>query len=66
VDARYVLDGQRLDVLAVALGGPLEAVGETDDFHAMVDRFDGDGADDAIDARSRAAAYHQGQLAVHE
>ena len=46
----------------VALDQVLEAVAEADDFDAVVDGLDGDGADDAVDARGRAAADDQGEF----
>ena len=50
------------DVFGAALDEVLEAVAEADHLHAVVDGLDGDGADDAVDARGRPAADQQGRL----
>ncbi len=55
VNARHVADGQRLALVDIALREVFEAVAKTDDFKSTVDAFDGDGGDDAVDARGRAA-----------
>ena len=48
-------------VVGIALDEPFEAVLEAEDLEALLDRLDGDRADDAVDARRRAAANQQGQ-----
>src|SRR5579863_7074891 len=63
VDAADVLDGERFHVLGVATGDPAVAVEQTDDVAAAVDRFDGRGRDDAVDARRRTAAYENAESA---
>ena len=48
-------------------GEPAEAVVEADDLEAAVDRFDGRGADDGIDARRGSAADDDSEsLLSHE
>jgi hypothetical protein len=42
----------------------LEPVADADHLEPAVDRLDGDRADDAVDARGRAAADHDAELAA--
>src|SRR5262245_27261968 len=65
MNLRHEPNRQRPDMAGVAPGQPLEAVIETNHPHALVDRLDGDGTDDAIDAGRRPTADEQGELAVH-
>ena len=56
VDARDIVDRERPEPGSVAAHEVLEAVADADDLEALVDGLDGDGGDDAVDARSRPAA----------
>ncbi len=50
------VDGERRDVVDVALHDPLEAVADADDVDAFELGADGGRADDAVDAGGRTAA----------
>ena len=50
-------------MMGVALGEPFVAVADTDDLKALVDAFDGGGADDAVDAGGRPAPDQDCQFA---
>ena len=56
-------DGQPTDIVAAALDEVLEAVAEPDDLQVVIDGFDGDRADDAVNSRGRPAAHDQGEFA---
>ncbi len=62
MDILDIVDGQLAQHGGIALDEPLEAVGHAEDFDAVVDRFDGHGADDAVDSRRGAAADQQCHL----
>src|SRR5207244_232944 len=63
LDAVHIVDGQHFDLADIALHEPLEAVVDADDFDAVVDRLDGNRADDAVNARRRTTAHYQCQAA---
>ena len=73
VDGLDGVDGQVEDVLALAIGDPLErghaldevleAVVEAQDLEALLDGLDGDGGDDAVEAGGRPAADEEGDAA---
>ena len=58
------VDGQRHDVVDVALHDPLEAVADADDVDALEPGADGRRADDAVDAGGRAAADQNGEIVM--
>jgi hypothetical protein len=62
VDAAHLADGQRADVVDVALHDPVEAVVDADDVEAGQDGADRRRADDRVDARRGAAAHENADL----
>ena len=59
-----ILDGERDDVLDVALHDPFEPVAHADDVDAFETRADRRGADDAVDTRCRAASDEDCEVVV--
>src|SRR5262249_37852360 len=64
VDAADVVDGQRGDMVDVALHDPLEAVADAEDGDSLERAADGRGPDDAVDSRCGPAPYEDGERAV--
>ena len=64
VNAADRFDGERHDVIDVALHDPLEPVADAEDVDAFEPGADGGRADDAVDAGRRAAADENRQLMV--
>src|SRR5262249_22042746 len=62
VDAADVLNRERPEGLPVALDQVAKAIADAEDLNAVVERLDGDRADDAVDAGRRSAADQEGQL----
>ena len=62
VDPADIIDRQPLGMIDIAAHDPFEAVFNAHHFHAFQDGPDGGGADNAVDARGRAAANQNGQF----
>src|SRR5262245_22887004 len=64
VDAAHGIDGQRRDVLDIALHQPLESVANADDVYSLERGANGRGADDRVDAGGWTASDQDSQLLV--
>ncbi len=62
VDARHVVVVEFSCMVGVALHQPLKAIVDADDFAGAGARFEGDRADDAVDAGSRSAADKNAEI----
>jgi hypothetical protein len=56
VHSRHVVDRERAQSGRIPADEVLEPIANADDLEALVDRLDGHGRDDGIDARGRSAA----------